>query len=59
MKELVLQGARTYGPYALIAALVPGGSLIVLFLWLYRRYSPAASATSLRSSLRSLTATLR
>jgi hypothetical protein len=29
--------ARKFGVYALIALLVPGGSLMALLLWTYRR----------------------
>jgi hypothetical protein len=37
VKEL-LQGARSFSPYLLIEVLLPGGTLIALFLWLFRRY---------------------
>ena len=30
---------RTLGPYMAIELLLPGGSLIALFLWLYRTYA--------------------
>jgi hypothetical protein len=35
MKQL-LRGARTLGPYLLTEALLPGGTLIALGLWLYQ-----------------------
>lgn len=36
MKQL-LQGARALSPYLAVEALLPGGTLIALALWLYRR----------------------
>ena len=41
MKKLMLQGlarVREFGPYAAIELLVPGGSVIAVLLWLYRRH---------------------
>ncbi len=41
MKNLIskgLEGVRQFGPYAAIELLVPGGSLIAVLIWLYRRY---------------------
>jgi hypothetical protein len=35
---------KNLGPYAVIELLLPGGSLIVLLVWLYRRHSAARSA---------------
>ena len=35
MKQL-LRGARTLSPYLLTEALLPGGTLIALGLWLYQ-----------------------
>ena len=32
------EGVRQFGPYAAIELLVPGGSLIAVLLWLYRRH---------------------
>jgi hypothetical protein len=32
---------RAIGPYALIELILPGGSLVALVLWLYRRYKIA------------------
>ena len=32
-----LAGARELGPYAAVELLLPGGSVIALLLWLYRR----------------------
>jgi hypothetical protein len=37
VKQL-LQGARSASPYLLVEVLLPGGTLIALLLWLYRRY---------------------
>jgi hypothetical protein len=37
VKQL-LQGARSFSPYLLVELLLPGGTLIALFLWLFRRY---------------------
>ena len=42
MKALALKAiaaGRTFGPYLAIELLLPGGSLIALFLWLYRTYA--------------------
>jgi hypothetical protein len=33
-----LAGARELGPYAAVELLLPGGSVIAVLLWLYRRY---------------------
>lgn len=38
VKQL-LQNARTLSPYLLVEVLVPGGTLIALALWLFRRRS--------------------
>lgn len=35
---------KNLGPYAVIELLLPGGSLIVLLVWLYRRHSAARPA---------------
>ena len=37
---------RSLGPYAAIELLLPGGSLIALLLWLYRRHSAARCAAA-------------
>jgi hypothetical protein len=36
MKQIV-QGARSLSPYLLVEVLLPGGTLIALLLWLFRR----------------------
>jgi hypothetical protein len=33
-----LTGVRELGPYAAVELLLPGGSVIAVVLWLYRRY---------------------
>jgi len=33
-----LEGVRQFGPYAAIELIVPGGSVIAVLLWLYRRH---------------------
>ena len=33
-----LAGVREFGPYAAVELLVPGGSVIAVLLWLYRRH---------------------
>jgi hypothetical protein len=33
-----LAGVRELGPYAAVELLLPGGSLLVVLLWLYRRH---------------------
>ena len=35
--KIALQALRRFGPYAGIELLLPGGSLLALGLWLYRR----------------------
>jgi hypothetical protein len=39
--------AMSLGPYALIELILPGGSVMALLLWLYRRRKNAASSGSL------------
>jgi hypothetical protein len=39
----VLQGARELSPYLLIELLLPGGTVIALLLWMFRRRSGAAA----------------
>jgi hypothetical protein len=34
----IIQAARTASPYLLIELILPGGTLIALLLWLYRRH---------------------
>jgi hypothetical protein len=34
------QVVRQFGPYAAIELLLPGGSLLAILLWLYRRNRP-------------------
>jgi hypothetical protein len=36
--KLILQGVRNLSPYLAIELLLPGGTLIALFLWIYRYY---------------------
>jgi hypothetical protein len=38
------QALRRLGPYAAIELLLPGGSLLAILLWLYRRHRARASA---------------
>jgi hypothetical protein len=41
MKKILMRGlagVRELGPYAAIELLVPGGSVIAVLLWLYRRH---------------------
>ena len=41
MKKLLqkgLEGVRQFGPYAAVELLVPGGSMIAVAMWLYRRH---------------------
>jgi hypothetical protein len=33
-----LAGVREFGPYAALELLLPGGSVIAVLLWLYRRH---------------------
>jgi len=41
---------RDLGPYAAIELLLPGGSLVILLLWLYRRHKKSAAAVALPES---------
>jgi len=45
-----LAGLRQLAPYAAIELLLPGGSLIALVLWLYRRRKAAAEETGTANS---------
>jgi hypothetical protein len=36
--KIAIQVLRRFGPYAAIELLLPGGSLLALLLWLYRRH---------------------
>jgi hypothetical protein len=47
---------RAWGPYAAIELLVPGGSLIVLSLWIFRHRAQLAAA--LRRALSRIAAVL-
>jgi hypothetical protein len=40
--EQVKAALRKYGPYLVIEALMPGGTLVALALYLYRTKRPAA-----------------
>jgi len=33
-----MTGLRELGPYALVELLVPGGSVLAVLIWLYRRH---------------------
>jgi hypothetical protein len=47
VKPLALKAiaaGRTFGPYLAIELLLPGGSLVALLLWLYRRYARASNS---------------
>ena len=46
-----LAGLRELGPYAAIELVLPGGSLLALLLWLYRRHKRQASLSSGRSAI--------
>jgi hypothetical protein len=35
----ILHGVRGFGPYLLVELLLPGGSLIALLMWLFKRHS--------------------
>ena len=32
------EGVRAFGPYAAVELLLPGGSVIAVLMWLYRRH---------------------
>lgn len=44
MLARALTALRALAPYAAIELLLPGGSLVALVLWLYRRYKKATPA---------------
>ena len=37
-----LAGAREFGPYAALELVLPGGSVLAVLLWLYRRHKRIA-----------------
>ena len=41
--QSVLRGLRAVGPYALLELVMPGGTLIALLLYMYRRRAAAMS----------------
>ena len=45
-----LAALRQLGPYAAIELILPGGSLIALLLWLYRRHKSNQSRMSVHTS---------
>jgi hypothetical protein len=45
---LGIAGLRALAPYAVIELLLPGGSLVALFLWLYRRHKKTTTSEILR-----------
>jgi hypothetical protein len=42
----VIQAGRQLGPYAAIELLLPGGSLLAIALWLYRRHRSVRPLTA-------------
>jgi hypothetical protein len=46
----VIHAVRQLGPYAAIELLLPGGSLLAILLWLYRRNRLARQAGSTRAT---------
>jgi len=50
--EAIYRWTRTLGPYLLIEVLLPGGSMIALLLFLYRRrkLAPVVLASSWRQA---------
>jgi hypothetical protein len=36
--KYMLHGVRDFGPYLLVELLLPGGTLIALLMWLFRRH---------------------
>jgi hypothetical protein len=45
--KAAIEGLRRLGPYAAIELLLPGGSLLAILLWLYRRHRLRASSAVL------------
>jgi len=46
---LAIAGLKELGPYAAIEIILPGGTLIALALWLYRRHRARAASYTLKS----------
>jgi hypothetical protein len=44
-----LTGLRALGPYAMIELIVPGGTVIAVLLWLYRRHTRVVLGTQQHS----------
>jgi hypothetical protein len=40
-----LTGLRALGPYAIIELIVPGGTVVAVLLWLYRRHTRVVVGT--------------
>jgi len=49
--QSLLRALRTFGPYALLELVMPGGTLLALLLYMYRRRAAAvgAAGTSCRT----------
>jgi len=43
--KAAVEAVRRLGPYAAIELLLPGGSLLAILLWLYRRHRARAKST--------------
>jgi hypothetical protein len=48
---LAVAGLKEIGPYAAIEIILPGGTLIALLLWLYRRRNAARSLATLSAAV--------
>jgi hypothetical protein len=46
---LAIAGLKELGPYAAIEIILPGGTLIALGLWLYRRHRARIASYNLKS----------
>lgn len=48
--QSLLRALRTFGPYALLELVMPGGTLIALLLYMYRRRAQAVDFPTAHSS---------
>lgn len=53
--QSLLRVLRTFGPYALLELVMPGGTLLALLLYFYRRRAAAVSAAGTKGREFSLT----
>jgi hypothetical protein len=54
--QSLLRGLRTFGPYALLELVMPGGTLLALLLYVYRRRAAGVSTAGTTSRTFCMTA---